>query len=85
MAHRGGRVIGADALRISALFRVSRDGQEREQGSEGYSKCSCASGQASDARNRARCAGLIFTDPDDAVTQREPTSQCSIHDDAPRV
>jgi len=22
---------------------------------------------SSDARNRARCAGLIFTDPDDAV------------------
>jgi hypothetical protein len=38
---------------------------------------------SSDARNRARCAGLIFTDPDDAVTQREPTSHCDIHDDAP--
>jgi hypothetical protein len=40
---------------------------------------------SSDAGNRAPCAGLIFTDPDDAVTQREPTSQCGIHDDAPRV
>ena len=38
-----------------------------------------------DARNRARCAGLIFTEPDDAVTQREPTSHCGIHDDAPRI
>ena len=38
---------------------------------------------SSNARNRARCAGLIFTDPDDAVTQREPTSHCGIHDDAP--
>ena len=38
---------------------------------------------SSDARNRARCAGLIFTDTDDAVTQREPTSHCGIHDDAP--
>ena len=34
MAHRGGRAISADALRISALLRVSRDGQEREHGSE---------------------------------------------------
>jgi hypothetical protein len=33
----------------------------------------------------ARCAGLIFTDPDDAVTQREPTSHCGIHDYAPRI
>jgi hypothetical protein len=40
---------------------------------------------SSDAGNRAPCAGLIFTDPDDAVTQRKPTSQCGIHDDAPRV
>jgi hypothetical protein len=40
---------------------------------------------SSDARNRARCAGLLFTDPDDAVTQREPTSHCGIHDDAPRI
>jgi hypothetical protein len=38
---------------------------------------------SSDARNRARCAELIFADPDDAVTQREPTSHCGIHDDAP--
>jgi hypothetical protein len=34
VAHRGGGVIGADALRISALLPVSRDGQECEQGSE---------------------------------------------------
>jgi hypothetical protein len=34
---------------------------------------------SSDARNRARCAGLIFTDPDEA------TSHCGIHDDAPRI
>jgi len=40
---------------------------------------------SSDARNRARSAGLIFTDPDEAVTQREPTSHCGIHDDAPRI
>jgi hypothetical protein len=33
-AHRGGRVIGADPLHISALLPVSRDGQERKQGSE---------------------------------------------------
>src|SRR5262249_260142 len=38
---------------------------------------------SSDARNCARCAGPIFTDPDEAVTQREPTSHCGIHDDAP--
>ena len=40
---------------------------------------------SSDAGNRARSAGLIiaFTDPDDAVTQREPASHCGIHDDAP--
>src|SRR5215813_13137977 len=29
---------------------------------------------SSDAGNRAPCAGLIFTDPDDAVTQRKPTA-----------
>jgi hypothetical protein len=42
---------------------------------------------SSDAGNRARSAGLIivivFTDPDDAVTQRYPASHCGIHDDAP--
>jgi hypothetical protein len=41
---------------------------------------------SSDAGNRARPAGLIivFTGPGDAVTQRWPTSQCGIHDVAPR-
>jgi TolB-like protein len=34
MAHRGGRVIDTDTLRISPLVQVSRDGQEREQDSE---------------------------------------------------
>src|SRR5215813_12899004 len=39
---------------------------------------------SSDAGNRARSARLIivFIDPEDAVTQREPTSHCGIHDDA---
>jgi len=34
MAHRGGRVIDTDTLRLFLVLRVSRDGQEREQGSE---------------------------------------------------
>ena len=34
MAHRGGRVIGTDTLRISLVLHVSSDGQEREQGPE---------------------------------------------------
>ena len=34
MAHRGGRVIDTDTLRISPLVQVSSDGQEREQDSE---------------------------------------------------
>ena len=50
MAHRGGRVIGADALRISALLPVSRDGQEREQGSEDNPNVN-ASEQPSDGKS----------------------------------
>jgi hypothetical protein len=34
MAHRGGRVIDTDTLRISLLLHISSDDQEREQGSE---------------------------------------------------
>jgi hypothetical protein len=34
MAHRGGRVIDTDTLRISPVVQVSSDGQEREQDSE---------------------------------------------------
>jgi hypothetical protein len=34
VTHRGGRVIGTDALRISVLLHVSSDNQEREQGRE---------------------------------------------------
>src|SRR5262249_46264933 len=42
---------------------------------------------SSDAGNRAWPAGLmvVFANPDDAVAQCEPTSHCSIHDDAPRI
>src|SRR6516165_11382050 len=49
MAHRGGRVIGAGALRISVLFRVSRDGQEREQGSEDNPNVHAHQGKPCDA------------------------------------
>jgi hypothetical protein len=41
--------IGADALRISALFRVSRDGQEREQASEDNPNVHAHQGKPSDA------------------------------------
>jgi hypothetical protein len=34
MAHRGRRLIGTDALLISVLLHVSRDGQEQEQRTE---------------------------------------------------
>ena len=34
MAHRSGRVIDTDTLRISPVVQVSSDGQEREQDSE---------------------------------------------------
>jgi hypothetical protein len=34
MAHRGGRIIDTDTLRISLVLLVSSDDQEREQGSE---------------------------------------------------
>jgi hypothetical protein len=33
-AHRGGRIIDTDTLRISVVLQVSSDDQEREQGSE---------------------------------------------------
>jgi hypothetical protein len=49
VAHRGGRVIGADALRIFALLRVSRDGQEREQGSEDNPNVHAHQGKLCDA------------------------------------
>jgi hypothetical protein len=49
VAHRGGRVIGADVLRISALLRVSRDGQEREQGSEDNPNVHAHQGKPCDA------------------------------------
>ena len=49
MARRGGRVIGADVLRISALLRVSRDGQEREQGSEDNPNVHAHQGKPCDA------------------------------------
>jgi hypothetical protein len=34
MAHRGGRVIDTDTLRISSVVHVSSDGEEREQDSD---------------------------------------------------
>jgi hypothetical protein len=42
---------------------------------------------SSDAGNRAPSAGLmiVLAGPDDAVAQRQPTSHCGIHDDAPRI
>ena len=33
-AHRGGRVIGTDTLRVLLVLHVSSDGQKREQGSK---------------------------------------------------
>ena len=49
VANRGGRVIGADALRISDLLRVSRNGQERKQGSEDNPNVHAHQGKPCDA------------------------------------
>ena len=44
-AHRGGRVIGSDALRISLTSRQPSDGQERNQDNEDNPNIKCASQQ----------------------------------------
>jgi hypothetical protein len=40
---------------------------------------------SSDAGDRAKAGGLVplFADPHDAVTKRQPTSRCGIHDLSP--
>jgi hypothetical protein len=45
MAHRSGRVIGTDALRVFLVLHVSSDSQEREQGTEDNPNVNAASEQ----------------------------------------
>jgi len=49
MAHRGGRLIDTDTLRLFLVLRVSRDGQECEQGSEDNPNVHAHQGKPCDA------------------------------------